>query len=262
VVSQEEIAMFEQAVLSNSTSGRRAWATGLGITIEGVVVGTAMLLPMLFPQAMPRAQTLISLLEPSTPPAAAHHAPVAAQARVIPTNVRPFNDKVLRLPTSRPDHPIQIQDPDDVPVGVVGMPEGIGPGIGTGNGTSVSNIVLDAMRFVPPPRVEAVPVPKSAPAVVGRYHVGGLVKMARLIHRVEPIYPSVARNMRIQGVVELTSVIGVDGRLKELRVLSGHPLLVGAAMEAVKQWIYEPTYLNGDPVEVIAPITVTFKLGQ
>jgi protein TonB len=71
-----------------------------------------------------------------------------------------------------------------------------------------------------------------------------------------------ARNMRIQGTVELSSVIGVDGRLKELRVLSGHPLLAGAAIDAVKQWIYEPTYLNGDPVEVIAPITVTFKLNE
>ncbi|MGP8245845.1 MAG: energy transducer TonB [Bryobacteraceae bacterium] len=86
--------------------------------------------------------------------------------------------------------------------------------------------------------------------------------MAHLVYRVEPIYPSLARNMRVQGTVELSSVIGVDGRLKEQRVVRGHPLLAGAAMAAVKQWIYEPTYLNGDPVEVIAPINVTFKLSQ
>lgn len=65
---------------------------------------------------------------------------------------------------------------------------------------------------------------------------------------------------RVSGVVELEAVVGIDGRIRELRVKSGSPLLAPAAVEAVRQWIYEPTTLNGEPVEIIAPITVTFRL--
>jgi periplasmic protein TonB len=64
----------------------------------------------------------------------------------------------------------------------------------------------------------------------------------------------------VQGVVELMAVVGTDGRIHDLRLLSGNPLLAPAAIDAVRRWLYKPTYLNGDPVEVMAPITVTFKL--
>jgi protein TonB len=81
-----------------------------------------------------------------------------------------------------------------------------------------------------------------------------------VIHRVEPLYPELARRAHIGGVVSLEGVIGTDGRIRELKVLSGHPLLTKAALDAVSQWRYRPTTLNGDPVEVIAPIIVTFRL--
>lgn len=84
--------------------------------------------------------------------------------------------------------------------------------------------------------------------------------MARLVHRVDPVYPAIARQARISGAVELTGVIGVDGHIRELRVVKGHPFLASAALEAVRQWVYEPTLLNGETVEVIAPITVNFLL--
>ena len=84
--------------------------------------------------------------------------------------------------------------------------------------------------------------------------------MAETIYRPEPSYPPLARQARVSGTVQLEGVIGTDGRLKELRVVSGHPLLARAALEAVSQWVYKPTLLNGRPVEVIAPITVTFRL--
>jgi protein TonB len=84
--------------------------------------------------------------------------------------------------------------------------------------------------------------------------------MARLLHRVEPVYPPLARQTRISGTVELTGVVGTNGRIRELRVVSGHPFLAAAALEAVRQWVYEPTLLNGEAVEVIAPITVNFRL--
>ena len=84
--------------------------------------------------------------------------------------------------------------------------------------------------------------------------------MATLIHRVEPEYPAIAKQVHVGGVVQLVGVIGIDGHLKELRLVNGHPLLAQAAMRAVSQWIYSPTELNGEVVEVEAPITVTFRL--
>ncbi len=84
--------------------------------------------------------------------------------------------------------------------------------------------------------------------------------MARLIKRVEPVYPVLARQARISGTVELSGIIGTDGRVKQLRVLSGHPLLAKAALDAVRQWVFHATLLNGAPVEVIAPIPVAFRL--
>jgi periplasmic protein TonB len=77
-----------------------------------------------------------------------------------------------------------------------------------------------------------------------------------------PVYPPLARQARIAGAVMLEGIIARDGTVKNLRVLSGHPLLAGAALEAVRQWRYRPTLLNGEPVEVIAPIAVNFVLGR
>ena len=86
--------------------------------------------------------------------------------------------------------------------------------------------------------------------------------MAKLVKRAIPLYPPMAKAMRISGVVHLTGVIGKDGRLERLQLVSGHPMLAQAAIEAVRQWIYRPTLLNGEPVEVIAPIDVMFTLTQ
>ena len=86
------------------------------------------------------------------------------------------------------------------------------------------------------------------------------MRLAEPIFRPEPPYPPLARQARVSGIVELEGVIGTDGHLRELRIVSGHPLLAHAALQAVSQWIYKPTTLNGDPVEVIAPIRITFTL--
>jgi periplasmic protein TonB len=86
--------------------------------------------------------------------------------------------------------------------------------------------------------------------------------MAKLVKRVIPAYPPLARSARISGVVHLIGIIARDGSIRNLELVSGHPLLARAALEAVQQWIYKPTLLNGEPVEVIAPIEVNFTLGQ
>ena len=90
--------------------------------------------------------------------------------------------------------------------------------------------------------------------------VGGHVQEAKLLHRVVPIYPPLARAARVSGVVRLVGVIAPDGTVRNLHVVSGHPLLVAAALAAVRQWVYRPTVLNGKPVEVLCPIEVRFNL--
>ena len=88
------------------------------------------------------------------------------------------------------------------------------------------------------------------------------LELARLIHRVEPVYPALAKLAHVSGTVELTGVIGTDGHIREFKALSGNPFLIRAAIDAVSQWIYAPPVLNGERVEVIAPITVNFRLDR
>jgi protein TonB len=109
----------------------------------------------------------------------------------------------------------------------------------------------------------AEPVKRDAAAAqVQRIRLGGVVLEGKLVRKVMPVYPALARAARISGVVRLVGIVGTDGNIRKLDVVSGHPLLVDAAIGAVRQWGYRPTMLNGVPVEVVAPIDVTFRLGQ
>jgi protein TonB len=90
--------------------------------------------------------------------------------------------------------------------------------------------------------------------------VGGEVKPPVLVRRVEPRYPPLAIQTRTQGVVQIECVIGVDGRVSNMQVVSGPALLIQAAMNAVREWRYRPTMLNDDPVEVIMRVDVRFQL--
>jgi len=95
---------------------------------------------------------------------------------------------------------------------------------------------------------------------VQKVRVSSGVALGLLIREVKPEYPPLAQQARIQGIVTLQALIGKDGSVQNLRVISGHPMLVQAAMEAVKQWRYKPYYLNGEPVEVETQINVNFTL--
>jgi protein TonB len=92
--------------------------------------------------------------------------------------------------------------------------------------------------------------------------VGGDVMAAKLIRQIRPEYPPMAKITRTQGIVRLTASIGIDGAIQNLQLMSGHPFLIKAAMDAVRQWRYSPTLLNGQPVEVVTTIEVNFTLSQ
>jgi protein TonB len=117
--------------------------------------------------------------------------------------------------------------------------------------------VLGSISAVAPPPPSPPPAPVVTPS---RVQVGGQVQAAKLIRQVVPEYPKLAHEARLGGVVRLKAVIAKDGTIEGLSVISGHPLLVPAAMTAVKQWIYKPTFLNGVAIEVDTEIDVTFAL--
>jgi protein TonB len=105
-------------------------------------------------------------------------------------------------------------------------------------------------------------VKQAAPAPIGPVHVSTGVQAAKLVRQVKPVYPPLARQARISGTVRLVAIIGRDGSIKNLQVAGGHPLLTAAAVDAVKQWLYRPTLLNEQPVEVITQIDVNFTLSN
>ncbi|MFQ5664632.1 MAG: energy transducer TonB, partial [Terriglobia bacterium] len=145
----------------------------------------------------------------------------------------------------------QIVDPPDAdtdfpPAGVTGGVPGGVPGGQVGG-------VLGGILSATPPPVEA---PPQKPI-----RVGGNVRRPRLIKHVQPKYPSIAKLARIEGVVRIDAIIDTHGRVVRMKVVSGHPLLANAALNAVQGWLFEPTYLNGQPVPLAFEIKVTFQLG-
>ncbi|HLK67026.1 MAG TPA: energy transducer TonB [Bryobacteraceae bacterium] len=234
------------------------------MTGEALLVGCAIVAPMVFPQVLPRAALVTSLLPPvppgpPKPPPDRPHTSQPAHARPEPQ----YRLGAVYIPTTIPQHAQIIEDPPDEPmtggVYVPGSPDSGGPG---GGGSALINGILGGTGTAPPPRprVETARPPEPPPAAPTRVRQGGLVKPAALLQRVDPVYPPLARQMRVAGTVELQGVIGTDGHIRELKVINGHPLLTRAALDAVSQWVYAPTRLNSELVEVITTITVTFHL--
>ena len=104
-------------------------------------------------------------------------------------------------------------------------------------------------------RLPSAPPPPAVPI-----RVAGQVAATKLLNQTRPVYPPLARQARVQGTVRLEAVIDKEGSITELKLISGHPLLIEAAMNAVKQWHYEPTLLNGVTVEIITAIDVNFTM--
>jgi protein TonB len=245
--------MFEQAVLPSGPRGRRYWSVIVGFTGEFLLLASVLIAPLIWPQLLPRARMLAWIMAPAPPPPTKSPAPTHVRA------LKPFQSiggKVY-VPVSIPPQAVMIDDPppDNEPVGVENGVRGLDAGTAA---LGLLRPMVALPRTAEP--VVAAPLVKALPSSTRQIRASSALQMARLLHRVEPVYPPLARQTRISGTVELTGVIGTDGHIRELRVVSGHPFLAASALEAVRQWVYEPTLLNGEPVEVIAPITVNFRL--
>jgi len=133
--------------------------------------------------------------------------------------------------------------PGGVPGGVVGgVPGGVVGGV-------LGGVPRSAAPPPPPPARKKEPI-----------KVGGNVQASKLIHRVEPEYPELAKRARVQGMVLLKVTVDEQGNVADIELVRGHPLLTQAAIDAVRQWKYSPTILNNEPVPVIATVTVNFVL--
>ena len=254
--------MFETAILSYGPPTKRVWSTALGFTGQAMLIGGALLAPMVFPQTLGKAFLVTSLTAPGPPPPP----PAPPGPRVVPRGARPLIPQITRdgffAPVSTPDRAeIIIDEPPVVAGGGTGVAGGMIGGDPNGIAGGVLNtVVADAPRptvVARAPELKAPPV--TAAPVVKAPRITQL-QMATPIRRVDPIYPKFAIAAHVSGTVELLGVLGADGRIHELKVLRGHPLLIKAAMDAVLQWVYEPTILNGQAVEVSAPISVNFIL--
>jgi protein TonB len=176
--------------------------------------------------------------------------------KIIP---RQFDAGKLMAPKTIPKEIANIKEEELPPPSSSGVVGGVVGGVPGGAPGGVLGGVLGAIGNAAPP---PPPVKEEKKATPSRIRVGGNVQQANLIRKVTPLYPPLAKQARIQGVVRFTAIIGKDGTIQNLQLVSGHPLLVEAAKQAVSQWQYKPTLLNGDPVEVVTTIEVNFTLSQ
>ena len=256
--------MFEQTFVEGTVKTNKSWTVVLSFFLQCLMIGIAILIPLIYTDTLPRTQ-LTSFLVAPPPPPPPPPPPAAAPVKVVKTIPRQFDAGRLMAPKAIPKEIAMIKEEELPPpmsgaIGVVGGVPGGVPG-GTPGGV-IGGIISSVPQAAPPP--PPPPPVKEAPkeAAPQRIRVGGNVQQARLINQPKPVYPPLAKQARIQGVVRFNAIIGKDGAIMNLQVVSGHPLLVPAALEAVRQWRYQPTLLNGEPVEVVTQIDVNFTLSQ
>jgi periplasmic protein TonB len=254
--------MFEQSIVAAPAMAQKPWTLAASFAAQSAMIGMAILVPLMYPDAIQR----VNFWTPIVGPPRAYQAPKPQQAvqMVKAAAPRVFRAGALVAPSSIPQHPAMIQDPVPDAPAISGGGSGEGVPGGFGGAQDAQSPFLAAITKLPP---LVAPPPKPVvnepvkPVMITRFvKVGGFVQEAKLIRRVEPVYPPLARQARIGGLVRLEALISTDGRIMDLRVTSGHPLLVKAAMDAVKQWVYKPTLLNEVPVEVSTEILVKFVL--
>jgi periplasmic protein TonB len=253
-----ELGTLSQCMLESDaaslSAGRvlRRKALTLSIALEAAILAVLVLGPILYPGVLPNIlsrtpvppyhrNAYVEAFTPNAPHSQSSPASTTHNAVSL----------ITQQPPRIPDHVFEGAMPDAPSVA-------IGPGDGiTGATNADRGGIPDSIgNGVAPPDIK--PPAEKRPA---RLSVSSGVMEAALINNVQPLYPAPARLMRLSGDVELHAVIGADGSVRQLQVVSGNPILAQAALAAVRQWRYRPTLLSGQPVEVDTTITVKFTLG-
>ena len=233
--------LFDEVSAPSVKLGSQAWYTvPLSIAAHVVLTALVIVLPLASSELLPVPDVVMAFTAPppvpdSPPP------PAAAVASTIPRGT-----PTVASTAAPTDAPSSIEPEGAAPPGVpVG---GVIGGIDFGEPVGTGLVNIPALPAPPPVRG---PVPVRP---------GGHVKYTTKVHHVSPIYPRIAQDARDEGLVILEAVIAADGRVQDVRVLRSKPLLDQAAVDAVRQWRFTPTLLNGIPVPVIMTVTVNFEL--
>jgi len=227
----------------------------LAYIFEALLIGVTFLIPLIYTEALPKAQLMTFLAAPPPPPPPPPP-PAAAPPKVVVKRVSV--EDMMKAPTVIPKSIKAVKDePEPPPQAAAGVVGGVPGGVPGGSAGGVLGGIIGSLGTGAPP-----PPPPPKAATPKRIRVGGQVEQAKWIFHPTPEYPPLAKMARIQGGVRLEAVISKDGTIQDLKVISGHPLLVKSALDAVSRWRYQPTLLNGEPVEVVTEIDVNFTLSE
>jgi periplasmic protein TonB len=246
--------MFEQTFVPSHAQTRRPWTVAVSLSIQFLVVAILLLIPLLHPQTLgipaPRQPHLIRtwITQPPLP----HQEATSRTATLsMPVTARPF---VYVPPSTQPTAGRQVDAP---------AVESESTGWSGSSATGFSTSMATATELPPAIAVKPTPVQSAGkPTGTGPLKVSEGVEGAKLIFSPHPVYPQLAKTIHSQGVVKLEAIIAADGSIRNLTAVSGPPLLIDAALNAVRQWRYNPTLLNGVAVEVLTEIDITFTLNR
>lgn len=243
--------MFEDSLLESGgrLKTKRGRTTAVAIVLEVMAIVVMVLIPLIFTEALPKQQLMTFLVAPPPPPPPPP--PAAAPVKIVKQVQTDIVNGQLRTPTKIPQK-VQMIKEDEAPPPVMATGGVVGGVPGGVPGGQMGGVIGGIISSTP------VAVPKVA--APQRVRVSQGVSAGLLVHKVNPNYPPLAKQARIQGQVVLHALIGKDGSIQNLTLISGHPMLAPAAIEAVKQWKYKPYLLNGEPVDVDTEVLVNFTL--
>ena len=240
--------MFEDSLIEsgNKLKTKRLGTTILSFLLQVGLIGVLILIPLIYTDALPKGNLMTFLVAPPPPPPPPP--PPAAAVKVVKIQSEVINGQ-LRTPTKIPNKVQMIKEEEAPPDLGGGVPGGVPGGIPGGSTGGVMGGILNSANTA---------IPKVATPQRVRVSTG--VATGLLIKKVTPNYPQLAKQARIQGTVVLQAEISKDGTIQNLQLISGHPMLAPAAIEAVRQWRYKPYLLNGEPVAVETTVQVNFSL--
>jgi len=243
--------MFEQTLLTHPASARKTGALAASFLAQMTIVGVLVVGPLLYTHALPLLPITAGFsVTAKSPERRVEVKPTAAATESGPRRIFDIRSVAATKARSESSRTTEIQgDFDPIAIDVL-------------SGAATTNVVGGLPTFVgAAATVEVVKPAATAPVSETKpLRLSGGVLAGKLITKVVPKYPALARQIRVSGTVHLLGIIGKDGHVRDLRVVDGHPMLRQAAFDAVSQWVYAPTLLNGLPVEVEAPIDVNFAL--
>jgi periplasmic protein TonB len=239
-----EKRLFEDLIDSGKGdhSTQQSKTIPVSLALHMVIAAVIIIVPLLSADQLPDPASAVKafFVEPMAAPAPPPPPP--------PPAARPQAPKVIQKPVVENKFVAPVEVPEEIkPEESIDM--GVEGGAGGVEGGVPGGVVGGIVGGLP-----------DAPAPVQAVRVGGQIKEPKKLKNVPPVYPDIAKQARVQGVVILECTISPQGKVTDVKVLRGIPLLDQAATDAVKQWVYTPTLLNGVPVPVIMTVTVNFKL--